>query len=245
MARQARVKDEFGIFYIRQTGGDERKLFENDNDRVYFLNILKRSQSKFQFKLYAYCLLSDNEYHLILDVNGGDLSKIMKSINIAYAMYVKCEKPLFKDRYKSQMISSNDELKNKTQMIHHNAMDSKNTSWNSFCHYNSKTPLAMNFIPVIDLKDNSSKYSCEDKTSRIGTCVDCIRTVSDAQSKLDEIAKRSGQSLSEIFKDRERRNQLIQDFRRQSTLSLKELGNLFGGLSESSVCKILNHLEEV
>lgn len=244
MARQARVKDDFGIFYIHQIGGDARKLFETDEDRVYFLNILKRSQSKFQFKLYSYCLLSDNEYHLILDVNGGDLSKIMKSINIGYAMYTKCEKPLFKDRYKSQMIISKAQLIDKIKSIHHNSKDNQGSNYNSFCHYNSDTPLRMHFIPVIDLNSDASIGKCNDKKIQIRTCENCIRTLEDAKSKLNEIALNTNQTLSEIYKDKEKRNQLIREFRRQSTLSLKELGVLFGGLSESTVCKILNLLED-
>ncbi|HCW73194.1 MAG TPA: hypothetical protein DHM90_04710 [Clostridiaceae bacterium] len=49
-----------------------------------------------------------------------------------------------------------------------------------------------------------------------------------------------GMSLTELLKEKELRNELILKFRKNSTLSLKELGSLFGGLSESSICKILN-----
>jgi hypothetical protein len=36
------------------------------------------------------------------------------------------------------------------------------------------------------------------------------------------------------------RNELIKEFRQNSTLSLNEIGDLFGGISASGICKILN-----
>lgn len=240
MPRQARIKDDFGFFYIHQIGSDERNLFEKDEDRTYFLEILKRAQSKFQFKLYAYCLLADNEYHLVMDVNGGDLSKIMKSINIGYAMYTKCQGRLFKDRYKSQLLKSQVELDQIIHSVHDNAKQS--SYWNSYCNYDTQSPLKMDWLTPLHASDTDlSNIDCTKSDSLSTTCKDCIRSLSEAQIKLDAVALVAEQSLPQLFKDKACRNQLIRDFRRQSTLSLKELGQLFGDLSESTVCKILNH----
>lgn len=236
MPRQARIKDDFGIFYIHQSGSDERNLFEKDEDRSYFLEILKRAQSKFQFKLYAYCLLADNAYHLVIDVNGGDLSKIMKSINIGYAMHTKCQGRLFKDRYKSQLIKNQVELTQIIQTVHGNAKQS--SYWNSYCNYDTQAPLKIDWITPLYGADAGS---CTNPDTLPTTCKDCIRSLAEAQSKLEAIALIAEQSLPQLFRDKVCRNQLIRDFRRNSTLSLKELGLLFGDLSESTVCKILNN----
>lgn len=87
MPRKARIKDDYGTFYIYQKIGTTRHIFECDSDRERFLTILKQSQKKFHFKLYDFSIQSRDEYYLVMDVNGGDLSKVMKGINIAYAMY--------------------------------------------------------------------------------------------------------------------------------------------------------------
>lgn len=230
MARKARIKDEFGIFHIRQTGGEERNLFEKDEDRLYFIDILKRTQSNFQFRLYAYCVLSPNEYQLVLDVNGSDLSKIMKSINISYAMYARCDGRLFKDRYKSQMLADKDEMMRKVMEIHENARSSANPEWNSFCLYDTTSPLRLDWVTLLDSEEPSAEgYSC----------LECLRTLDEAKTRLQSISLKTDQHVSDLLKDKRFRNQLISDFRRQSTLSLKELGELFGGLSESTVSKIL------
>lgn len=230
MARKARIKDEFGIFHIRQTGGEERNLFEKDEDRLYFIDILKRTQSNFQFRLYAYCVLSPNEYQLVLDVNGSDLSKIMKSINISYAMYARCDGRLFKDRYKSQMLADKDAMMMKVMEIHENAKSSDRPEWNSFCLYDTASPLRLDWVTLLDTEEQSAEGF---------SCIDCLRTLDEAKIRLQSISSKTDQPVSDLLKDKRFRNQLISDFRRQSTLSLKELGELFGGLSESTVSKIL------
>ena len=237
MARTARIKETYGIFYIHQTSSGERPLFSSDEDRAYFLDVLKRAQKKFGFKLYAYCMLSPNAYHLVLDPNGTDLSSIMKSINIGYAMYVKCEHPLFRDRYKSMLLTSSEAVQLQIQKIHKQS----DSPFNSYCHYDLEHPLPLDWISSLtpaaysgaSLSDGSSTVQETD-------CKACITSLREAKAHLSRLAKEDGKNPSELLKDKACRNQLIKDFRRQSTLSLKELGELFGGLSESSICKILN-----
>ena len=231
MARQARIKDPHGTFHITQSGGSGRVLFEKDEDRRHFLEILRRAQSKFQFKLYAYCLLTDNSYHLVMDLNGADMSKVMKSINIGYAMYLDTKEPLFKDRYKSTLLKDTEDTEKVIQKLHERGKEERNSSFfNSYCIFDSSSPLMLDWVSPL--------------ASRIGAeteeCRNCIETVDEAEMKLIEVTRERGITLSELFKEKEIRNDLILKFRKSSTLSLKELGKLFGGLSESSICKILS-----
>lgn len=229
VARQARIKDPYGTFHITQSGGSSHVLFEQDEDRRHFLEILRRAQSKFQFRLYAYCLLSDNTYHLVLDLNGADMSMVMKSINIGYAMYLNVREPLFKDRYKSTLLSDTQSTENVIKKIHEKG-DSQ-TIYNSFCTYDLNNPLKLDWISP--LQDFGGKEKDEE-------CRNCIDTFEEAEKKLQEVTLLKGMTVTELLKEKELRNQMILKFRKNTTLSLKELGSLFGGLSESSICKILN-----
>ena len=232
MARKARQKDDFGIFHIHQTGGGHRRIFESDEDRTHLLNILAKAHTKFSFKLYAYCLISNDDYHLILDVNGGDLSKVMKSINISYAMYAKCKEKLFRDRYRSSLLKSHTELSEIMTRLREN----KHDQWNSFC--SSRNGAAFTIDPVeVQLESDEASHTIQ-KT--VDECKECIRSIPEALEKLSELASAEKKSVEELFRDKECRNALIRKFRSRSTLSLKALGQLFGGLSESSVSKILN-----
>ena len=230
MARQARQMDPFGIYHVTQFGGNGRNLFLSDADRMGLLEILKKAQAKFRFKLYAYCFLSDNTYHLVMDVNGGDLSKIMKSINISYAMYVKSEEQLFKDRYKSVPLKDGEDIKGIVEKLHQNSMTS--TIWNSYCTYDLLGNIKLDWVEPLS--------SIEDLPDTHEECKNCIETLEDALAKLDEILKEKDLQKEMLKKEKDIRNHLIMEFRKNSTLSLKELGIVFGGLSESTICKILN-----
>jgi hypothetical protein len=256
MARKAREKNVFGTYLIKQFGGTCRPLFQNDQDRQKFIEILKKAKAKFGFKLFAYCLNDPNGYELILFDNGSDISKIMKSINISYGMYAACEGKLFKDRYKSSLIENFPSLLKLTREVN---KEDKNSQWNSYCVYSDLSRDPFDLIDMDDLlhlvnKDiNLAKSSLVDYLdgdaeailcdSNKTFCSDeqkCLTCKDDAQKKLEEVANAKGISVSELLKDKHLRNILIKQFRRESTLSLKALGVLFGGLSESTVCKILN-----
>ena len=219
MARRARIKEPFGFYYVHQTGGGDRPLFMDDADRERFLEVLRRAQRKFGFRLHAYCVLSADEYHLVLDVNGSDLSSLMKSLNIGYAMYVRSEHPLFKDRYVSRPLATEEEVLDQMRRIHRPT----DTVYNSWCHYDETAPIPLDWI-----------------ASPQEPCRNCIRTLPEARRHLEKVAREGGMEAPGLLEDLDFRNQLIRDFRRRSTLSLKEIGQLFGGLTESSVSKILN-----
>jgi len=223
MARQARVKNEFGIFHITQRGGACRNLFQSVEDRNKFISILHKSKTKFNYLLHGFCLLEDNAYDLLIDVNGSDLSKIMKSINISYAMYAKCDGKLFTDRYKSEMINP-EELDNHKRYLQEKRLSyvaQNDVACFSICFDN----VCYDSVIHMDLED----------------CDNCIKCMDTASLKLEHIAAKKGLTFDELLADKDIRNQLIFDFRRSSTLSLKALGELFGGLSESSVSKIINN----
>lgn len=216
MARQARIKDAFGTYYVTQRSSGCRPLFQNNDDRQYFINLLQNTVNKFNCHIIDYCAQNNEMYHLIIDVNGGDLSKIMKSINIAYGMYASCQGKLFKDRYKSQPIVNAHML----AAIRENIKDSiaETGGYSSFC--------VSEIVP------------CQDVTN--DKCTDCITTLDDAYNHLTTLATLKQSSITDLLKDKPVRNELIKDIRRNSTLSLKTIGQVFGGLSESTVCKILN-----
>ena len=69
----------------------------------------------------------DNHLHLLLDSNGADISLIMHGINFTYARYFnkkyKREGHLFKDRFKSKIITSDRYLITASAYIHNNPTD--------------------------------------------------------------------------------------------------------------------------
>lgn len=209
MARKARIKSDYGMFYIQQRSHEGQVLFKDDSDRAYLLELLEKTRQQFQFDLIAYCMRSDTSYHLIIDLKGTDLSKLMKSLNISYAMYRGACGQLYKDRYKSQYLENELQLKEQLEKLQNSGEASG--QWHQFCQANTNT----------------------------SPCEGCIKTITDAHKWLEESCNEADLSVNALFKDKMRRNALILELRKKSTLSLKEIGQLFGGISESSVCKII------
>lgn len=209
MARTAREKTNFGTYHIWQTSKEGQLLFEDPSDRTQFISILNRLRGQFAFKIIAYCLTSDSGYHLVLELEGTDLSKLMKSLNIGYAMHKKLESPLFRDRYKSKMLQSKADVE---------AVFSK-----LCCDYSH-----------IDILENPKE---DDEAPTI--CENCMTSFESAKTWLEKSWEAKGLDLSTVLKDKNLRNEYMLRVRKGSTLSLKEIGQLFGDLSESTVCKIL------
>ena len=126
MPRMARVKTEVAIFHIMCKSISEVDLFRDDEDKKKYLSLVKKYKELHNIKIYGYCLM-DNHSHLVVDVNGADISKVMHGINFSYAMYFnkkyKREGHLFKDRFKSTIVDNERYLKTLSLYIHNNPID--------------------------------------------------------------------------------------------------------------------------
>lgn len=144
MPRHARIRGEFSTYHIIQRGNERKEIFLNDSDREKFIETLCRMKEKYNFKLEAYCLMN-NHVHLIINDNGNDISKIVKSINISYAYYFNktYERTghLFQDRFRSEIIQNDNYLLQASAYIHNNPLKAgivnspEEYKWSSFNNY--------------------------------------------------------------------------------------------------------------
>ncbi|RXM58961.1 transposase [Clostridium tetani] len=126
LPRSARIKTDNSIFHIMVRSISEINLFQTDFDKIQYLNFVKFYQKIFNFKVYAYCLMS-NHGHFIIDANGADISKIMHGLNLKYSLNFnkryKRRGHLFQDRFKSKIIDSQKYLITASAYIHNNPVD--------------------------------------------------------------------------------------------------------------------------
>jgi REP element-mobilizing transposase RayT len=129
------------IYHCYNRGVDKRTIFEDQQDYVYFLKMLRNfntslvlgklrlleSQQPVQppVTLLSYCLLP-NHYHLVLrcnDVENG-LSKYMQRVGGGYTMYFnqkyKRSGSLFQGKFKSKHVDSDVYLRNILAYVTHN-----------------------------------------------------------------------------------------------------------------------------
>lgn len=86
MPRKARKLSSTHIYHVVIKGADRQLLFEEDKDYIKYLDILQFYKEKFDYKLYAYCLMS-NHVHLLIDTNLTPISTIFRHINTNYATW--------------------------------------------------------------------------------------------------------------------------------------------------------------
>src|SRR3990167_2494148 len=96
MPRTARVAPKDHAYHVLTRGNNRQDVFEDEEDFRKYIDLLLRYKEKYHFKLYHYVMMT-NHVHLVIEPSegGGDLSEIMKGINLAYALYYK-EKYHFK-----------------------------------------------------------------------------------------------------------------------------------------------------
>lgn len=217
MPREGRIRKDYGAYHIIQKSAKGRKLFESAEDREKFLEIIERSKGKNAFLVHSICLGSDESYEMIIDTNGCNISNIMKEINIAYSIYKGASGCLFTDRFRSTLFDDSD-LAGLNMAV--DEMRSRKT-----CR-----PL---FLDETRTFYEKQKSSCE--------CRIC--SVEEGMKKTEEELSKDGLSIRDLKKDRDRRDRMIRKMRCCSTLSLKEIGQVFG-LGESSISKIINNMDE-
>lgn len=157
MPRLARVKEESAIYHVMVRSISEIELFNESEDKKKYFQLIKKYQLKYQFKIYAYCLL-DNHGHLLIDANGGDISRIMHGINFSYAQYFnrkyKRHGHVFQDRFKSKIIDTDKYLSMVSAYIHQNAVDVVN---------NKKQVLKYEFSSLREYVKNTDTYGILNK----------------------------------------------------------------------------------
>src|SRR4030042_3905105 len=92
--REPRVYLDQGVYYTTAKAGNNELLFRDDKDYEYFMELLRSRKEKYNFILYAFCLLPGH-YHLLIETKDKNISKIMQAINTSYSLY-------FNNKYKRQ-----------------------------------------------------------------------------------------------------------------------------------------------
>ncbi len=123
--------DIAGYHHIINRGVNRCNIFNNDDDKEMFLQILNKSATIHKGIVHDYCLM-DNHYHILIETTKDNLSAFMRVVNANYAKYFnkkyKRSGHLFQDRYKSKYILSDDYLYTLIRYIENNPLEASNTT---------------------------------------------------------------------------------------------------------------------
>ena len=83
MARPVRLEFPGAVYHVTARGDRQEPIFEDDGDRVAFLELLAREVEQQGWLLYAFCLMG-NHYHLVLETPEPNLVRGMRRLNGVY-----------------------------------------------------------------------------------------------------------------------------------------------------------------
>lgn len=83
MARPLRIEFAGALYHVMARGNDRERIYRDNVDRQAFLDGLVRACERFDWLLWAYCLLG-NHYHLLVETRRPTLSQGMREVNGVY-----------------------------------------------------------------------------------------------------------------------------------------------------------------
>ncbi len=123
MARRPRVHFAGALYHVISRGNRRQGIFRDEKDLKRFLVQLSDCKTRYAFHLYAYALMK-NHIHLLLEVEGIPLSRIMQALLFRYTQYFNRRYGevghLFQGRYKGILCDKDAYLLELVRYIHLN-----------------------------------------------------------------------------------------------------------------------------
>lgn len=105
--RKRRQYIETGFYHIIIRGVNKQNIFNDDQDKMTYLSLLKKYSAKLDIKIHAFCLM-ENHVHLLLEDKNKNISLFMQCSSSTYAKYYNRKYDrighLFQERFKSEII---------------------------------------------------------------------------------------------------------------------------------------------
>ena len=109
MSRPVRIEFPDALYHVTARGDRREDIFDDDHDRLSFLEILELVINRFNWVCYAWCLM-DNHYHLLIQTPDGNLSRGMRHLNGVYTQTSNRRHQrvghLFQGRFKAILVDS-------------------------------------------------------------------------------------------------------------------------------------------
>ncbi len=113
MSQGIRIEGKALTYYISSEGKSGTKIFRDDEDRLYFINLLRQQKIKSKLTFFGYVLLP-KRCSFLMETQINNLSKSMHRIKSGYANYFNRrhnrKNKLFKDRYSCFVIEKKNNL---------------------------------------------------------------------------------------------------------------------------------------
>ena len=252
MPRKARKDLESNYLHIIVQGINREYIFQDNKLKQAYKCIIKNNIKDTSINILAYCIM-DNHVHLLMHGDCiKDISKVMQKSNTSYAkMYNKLNKRVgyvFRDRYYSQMILSENQLFNCLVYIHKNPLKANIVKeineypYSSYIEYKGKKELIAN--DGIKLMFGSSTdymltFNLIHKKENIDDIMDDKEDSKSSDAIIYNFIKIENKTIKEIKNEEKTLARLLIKLREDGGFSLREMSDIFQ-LNKDKLAKIIN-----
>jgi REP-associated tyrosine transposase len=125
MSRPLRIEYPNAWYHVMNRGRRSETIFTDKEDYLSFIQLMQDACSMFNFRISAYCLMS-NHYHILLQTPEANLSRCMRHINGIYTQRFNrryhVDGQLFRGRFKSILVEEDSYLLELVKYIHSNPL---------------------------------------------------------------------------------------------------------------------------
>jgi REP element-mobilizing transposase RayT len=126
MARPLRIQFPGAMYHIISRGNGRMTIFHNDKDRKKFIEFLERVVKKYNWIIYAYCLMG-NHYHMLLETPDANMVPGMKQLNQFYSQFYNWKRrrigSVFQGRYASWLVEKESKFLDNCRYIVNNPVE--------------------------------------------------------------------------------------------------------------------------
>jgi len=220
-------------------GIGKENIFPDDNTKGYYLTSIQKAKERCKgARILSFCVMS-NHAHILLSVNNvKTLSMFMNYVNSEYARYYNNENDrvgyVFRDRFKSEVISDKKHLLNCLAYIHNNPVKAKIAGKAEEYRYSSYTNYLKEREGILDFEEAGKHYDIS--PSNIAAIMkekshsDWIehddKTYEDSEDVLENLIKKYNISGGKI--DYDLGAKMAKELIERSGLSLRKAADLLG-----------------
>lgn len=124
MPRLARENQISNYYHVMVQGDEKKHIFKKGVSKLRYLRFLMHNAARNNIHVLAYCIMNNHAHILVHVPNYTALSKMMLQLGTTYGIYYSKVRRnvghVFRDRFKSEAISTLSYLKNCIKYIHEN-----------------------------------------------------------------------------------------------------------------------------
>ena len=241
MPRIPRKNLQSAYCHVIVQGINKEYIFKENRFKDIYKNLLKKNAKKEDVKILAYCIM-DNHAHILIYSEAPDkITKLMRKVNTCFAMIYNSQNKrvgyVFRDRYNTQMILSENQLFNCLVYIHNNPVKARmvsNMSMYKYSSYNEYKTKNMNLITREGIKlvfGSEKKYFEMFNEIHKRNDIEDIKEIKervDSKKIIESFLNENGNDINEIFANEAKLRNLIMRLRHEGRIAIKRNGKSVG-----------------